>query len=157
MSGQWCLGEQACLYMWPDCKVFNCLTTKVKALGAFEHWQLLTQKHSVTCQKTWIFSNTAMRTSNPTKTLYLGSTLVHRPLLLAITYILLVSFELNKIVCYCLLSAILHDIISQKTIIFTGTIRTSNLTKLPSLKPVCLWSTSLPLDERTEDKNIWSL
>ena len=123
-----------------------------------KHWKLLTQQQSATSQKAWIFSNTAVRTSNLTKTLYLGSTLICRPLLLALTYIILVSFELNKTVYYCQLSTQLHDIIYKKTIIFTGTtMRTSNLTKLPSHKPVCWWSASLPLDERTEGRNIRSL
>ena len=64
---------------------------------------------------------------------------VCRPLLLALTYIIFVSFELNIILYYCQLTSRPHAIISQKTIIFTGTtMRTSDLTKLSSHEPsVC--------------------
>jgi len=65
--------------------------------------------------------------------------LVCRPLLLALTNIIFVSFELNKILYYCQLTSRPHAIISQKTIIFTGTtMKTLDLTKLPSHEPsVC--------------------
>jgi len=40
---------------------------KVLAIQSYEILGLVTQQHSVTFQKTWIFSNTAVTTSDHTK------------------------------------------------------------------------------------------
>jgi hypothetical protein len=141
-------------HLWKGkCKQFflDCMTLKVKALSSFETM-------GTTHQATLLWEPQILQKH------CLGSTLICRSILLALIYIILLSSALNKIAYYRLLEYVplywvaTHQTtwchIPQDIYLHRPPIRTPKLTQLPSYDHVCLQSTSLPLANKTDRRNI---